>query len=286
MIGSKPSIKRVFLVWAQILFYSLGIYVILVVLRLAPLSIVELLKSTFPVSFNQYWFMRVYFYLVLCFPFLNVLINRLTKRGHQYLIYLGIILMVIPASIPGISVFNRDAGNGILWFIMLYATGAYLSKYPPTRKARVYARGAISMFLVAFLSQILIAALSERLGFGDMGSSRFSTFDSLPIYLEACCILCVGIRLSEYRIRSSIVNSGILFLSGSTAGVYMIHEHPLMRRVIWDNLDMPNHSIVYAIGVSTAIYILCSALDFATWKRVVPLINGLKFKEIPEIENK
>lgn len=106
MINSKPSIKRVLLVWTQMLFYSLGIYVILIVFRLTPFSIGDLLKSFFPVSFNQYWFMRVYFYLVLCFPFLNALINRLSKRGHQYFICLGIILMVIPASIPGISVFN------------------------------------------------------------------------------------------------------------------------------------------------------------------------------------
>ena len=50
----------------------------------------------FPIAFNQYWFMRVYFYLVLCAPFLNRLLNSLNQEAHKYLILLGIILMVIP----------------------------------------------------------------------------------------------------------------------------------------------------------------------------------------------
>jgi hypothetical protein len=33
--------------------------------------------------------------------------------------------MVIPASIPGISVFNDAGSNGVLWFFMLYAVNAF-----------------------------------------------------------------------------------------------------------------------------------------------------------------
>ena len=131
------------------------------------------MKSILPVSFNQYWFMRVYLYLVLCVPFLNILLNNLNKRGHQYLIALGFMLMVIPASIPGITTFNNDAGNGILWFFMLYSTGAYFAKYPPKYNTRQYCLMAFSMFLVAFVSQIFIGCVSTLLGFGGMKKVGF-----------------------------------------------------------------------------------------------------------------
>lgn len=62
-------------------------------------SVIDLVKSILPVSFNQYWFMRVYLYMVLCAPFLNILLNNLNKQGHQYLIALGFMLMVIPARV-------------------------------------------------------------------------------------------------------------------------------------------------------------------------------------------
>ena len=80
--------------------------------------------------------------------------------------------MVIPASIPGIALFNSEAGNGILWFMMLYSTGAYFSKYPPRYSARRYIIMAFICFMVAFLSKEGISWLSflallekERVGF-------------------------------------------------------------------------------------------------------------------------
>lgn len=118
-------------VWFQILFYSVSLYLLVTALEVNTFSFSGVIKAFFPISFNQYWFMRVYFYLILCAPFLNILLSSLNQKTHQYLILLGIILMVIPASISGIAKFNSDAGNGILWFIMLYFTGAYYAKYPP-----------------------------------------------------------------------------------------------------------------------------------------------------------
>lgn len=131
LFRSKPSIKKNVTVWFQILFYSVSLYLLVTALEVNTFSFSGVIKAFFPISFNQYWFMRVYFYLILCAPFLNILLSSLNQKTHQYLILLGIILMVIPASISGIAKFNSDAGNGILWFIMLYFTGAYYAKYPP-----------------------------------------------------------------------------------------------------------------------------------------------------------
>lgn len=35
--------------------------------------------------------------------------------------------------------------------------------------------------------------------------SRFSTFDAFPIYIEACCILCAGIKLSQKPVSNAIL---------------------------------------------------------------------------------
>lgn len=283
LFHSKASVKRIVTVWLQILFYSVSLYLLMTALRLNTFSFLGLLKAFLPISFNQYWFMRVYFYLILCAPFLNILLGSLNRKAHQYLIFLGIILMVIPASIPGIAKFNSDAGNGILWFIMLYSTGAYFSKYPPRFRASRYLLMAFCFFLIAFLSRVGISWLSTLLGFAGMGESRFSTFDAFPIYAEACCIVCAGIKLNTKVSRNPFIEKTILFLSGSTAGVYMIHEHPLVRNILWSKLDLGHHTVLYAFFISVLIFVVCAAIDHLTWKKILYFIKKIDVRRVDEL---
>ena len=278
---AKTSIKRIILMWTQILFYSLSIFLLLTVFGLHGFSVVGLIKAVLPISFNQYWFMRVYFYLLLCAPFLNVLLNCLNKKSHQVMLALGIVLMVIPASIPGIAQFNGDAGNGILWFFMLYSTGAYFSKYPPKWKTKQYTITAFMMFFLAFLSRICISYVSARMGFHGMGESRLSTFDALPIYIEACCILCIGINLcnSDKINNNNLIGKIILFISSSTAGIYMIHEHPYVRDILWSKLNLESHTILYSVFIAVIILIVCSLVDYLTWKKVAKCLGKINTKK-------
>ena len=106
LVKSKINVKKVIVVWLQILFYSVSLNLLMVAFGISKFSYVGLIKACFPIAFNQYWFMRVYFYLILCVPFLNKLISSLQKKEYEQLIFLGIVLMVIPASIPGIALFS------------------------------------------------------------------------------------------------------------------------------------------------------------------------------------
>lgn len=278
LFRSKISLKRIINTWAQILFYSLSIYIIITISGLNHFSLIGFLKTIFPISFNQYWFMRVYFYLLLCVPFINLLLDTLSQKAHQCLLFLGILLMVIPASIPLISTFNSDAGNGILWFIMLYSTGAYFSKYPPKFKVSRYVLIAFFMFAIAFLSKIFIGYIATQLGFSGLGQSRLSTFDAFPIYFEACSIVCAGIKLSDTFNNHTInplIQKTVLFFSVSTAGIYMIHEHPLIRNLLWSRLNLSQHTALYAVLISVALFILCAIIDHLTWKQLARYLNRI-----------
>ena len=77
LLNSKMSVKRITILWLQILFYSVSLYLFMTVLGTNTFSCKGLVMAFFPIAFNQYWFMRVYFYLVLCAPFLNRLLNSL-----------------------------------------------------------------------------------------------------------------------------------------------------------------------------------------------------------------
>jgi surface polysaccharide O-acyltransferase-like enzyme len=125
LIESQFKIKKLLVLWTQVLFFSVSLFSILCALGYEQFSLKSLIESCLPCSFNQYWFIRVYLYMYMCVPFLNILLRNLNQKCHLSLIGLGVILMVIPASIPGISVFNDAGSNGVLWFFMLYAVNAF-----------------------------------------------------------------------------------------------------------------------------------------------------------------
>lgn len=279
MVKTMPNVKRIVSIWLQMLFYSIGIYVVLVATGYASFSVVELIKHCLPVAFNQYWFMRVYFYLLICAPFINILIHSLSEKGHRLLILTGIFLMVLPASVPGISVFNKEAGNGILWFMLLYVTGAYLSMYPPMRRVQFYSIIAVSMILFAWSSQIGIEYISNRLGYAGMGISRFSTFDSFPIYVFSVCVLCLAICKKS----SKSANSLLLFFSGSTAGIYMIHEHPIVRSLLWKKLQLIDANLWMFFLSAVLIFIFAAIIDNITWKQIAKVVNKINTNKLDKL---
>ena len=69
------KIKKVFNLWFQILFYSVIIYLVLIITNQIDFSLTSLVKVLMPISGNQYWFARVYLGLYILSPFLNILIK-------------------------------------------------------------------------------------------------------------------------------------------------------------------------------------------------------------------
>lgn len=79
LINSKFSTKKIFKLWMQILFYSVGIIGILKLLNIVDINLKEMLKYFLPISYKKYWFASTYMYLYLMFPFLNRLAHSLQQ---------------------------------------------------------------------------------------------------------------------------------------------------------------------------------------------------------------
>ena len=117
MINSKFSVKRLLLIWLQVFFYSVSLYLVMVISGSIDFSVIQFIKVLLPISFDRYWFIRVYLYMYMCSPFLNLLLMRLSKKNFLMLFALGWILMVIPASIPAITTFNAAGGE---WYTLVF----------------------------------------------------------------------------------------------------------------------------------------------------------------------
>ncbi len=74
-------------------FYKVLFLIIFIIFGLVEFNNVELVKLISPITlFNQYWFLAIYILLYMLSPFLNKLVNVLTKQQYHKLL---IILLVI-----------------------------------------------------------------------------------------------------------------------------------------------------------------------------------------------
>ena len=48
----------------------------------------------------------------------------------------------------------------------------------------------------------------------------------------------------------------------------MIHEHPLIRSVMWKWVNLENHMILYTIFIVISIFVICATLDQLVWKKI------------------
>lgn len=93
-------------------------------------SWIELLRRFFPVSRGVWWFFTVYFALAILSPFMNAMIDALDKAYHRMLILLLLIMCsIIPMFTNWEGQLGSNYGYSLLWFFVLYVTGAYISRY-------------------------------------------------------------------------------------------------------------------------------------------------------------
>lgn len=87
MINSKISLGKVIKLWLPIFFWSIILFGTLNLFYLHSFSVNNLIKSIFPILFNQYWFMTVYFFMYCMVPLLNIVVNSLDNLKKDIVFY-------------------------------------------------------------------------------------------------------------------------------------------------------------------------------------------------------
>jgi hypothetical protein len=78
------------------------------------------------------------------------------------------------------------------------------------------------------------------------------------------------------------LNNNISRLAPYTLGVYLIHEHPLVRRWLWDNVGvlLSSEQVLFAPLISLVVFLLCVLIEklrqlMFEWFRINNLIDRL-----------
>lgn len=277
---SRAVLKRPFRVWGQVFFYSMGIGLIALIIGAQQFDLYQFFFYCFPIVTEHYWFATSYVVLCLLMPFLNAGVMHLKQKETGYLIAGLLVIFSVSKTVIPMQLPWDKYGYDLIWFIILYLTGAYLRRYEikwlkkRIRAAMLYLGSAV----VIFVSFIAIRVFYLKTGRLEDLINYGYTYNFLFCYTGAIGLFFTFAQdqageLSE-RFRKPIV-----LFSKATFGVYLIHEHINIRKEWpkWFHCEaQPGNTVVgflaHMILTVFAVYLICTGIELLR----IAIFSGIK----------
>jgi hypothetical protein len=179
-----------------------------------------------PIISGRYWFLSCYFFLALLAPYIEILLDHLTKEQMERLILLLLVLFYV---IPTFFYFQlmQDNGKGLPNMIVIYIIGRYLGKYPEGNRWTGLQNTKLTVLFLLNLCVIVGLNLATGKLTGSI-STLWSRDCSLFILLSA-------LLLFELFSRIHFKSEGVNRIAGSVLAVYVFS--PFVQFVMEQYID-------------------------------------------------
>lgn len=262
LISPRPvsyALRKTLSLWLDIVLYAAGIYLISVAFGGVEFSLRELGGYLAPVHEGVYWFLTVYIAVLLLSPFLAGA-ARLPQR--DYIVMLGVLLLLNFAQ-EGVGYGHIFSGGmSVFFFIFLFLTGGYIRLYDVPAVVRRHSGKAWVAMCVA-LTLLSVLPVLEGAG-GEMTFHvKGMANNSLPFFMSVFCF----VWLINIPVPGVWVSRAVTAAAPCILGVYLIHEHPVLRRWLWHGITDVRvwvgewWFVPAALGGAVAILVACILID-------------------------
>ena len=257
--GPILNLKKLLKFWGQVFFYSIIIYIIFIIVDHQEFSLVSMVKTIFPITFNSWWFASTYFVLYLIHPFINMLLRKLEKATFQKLL---ILLITIWCIIPTFT-FSDFQSNPLIWFVTLYSVAAYVKLYGLNQKlsCKHYVNLWAIFSLLRYLSSVILILIGTKIPYAADHTCAFYGRQSILTFLSALFLFMAFQKMNQKN------NKYINLIASAAFGVYLISDSNLVRPFLWQtvfkNAKYQDSLLLipYSIGVAILVYITCTLID-------------------------
>ncbi len=273
----KHTLRKYILLWLQVFFYSVVFNIIFA--ASGNIGISAIIKSVFPVSFNQYWYFTAYSVVFLFMPLIDHLVN-VTSEIRLKKILICIVFVTIYATLDRRwnDIFLLRDGYGYVWLLVLYFIGAVI------KKCQLYINIRVKYILATYIAFIAVTYLwtvwfGKLLGHG---------IDELLLSYTSPTILGISISLvllfAKLEFNSSIVKK----IARSSFGVYLFHDSNCFRELfVKKNLAfIGSLSALEVAPVCIGIAVLFYAVGFVMEQIRMLLLRLLNISFIADILEK
>lgn len=258
-------LKKVFSLWIQAFFWSVLLYLLLCAVGIVPFQWISLGKACLPFTQRRYWFVTTYLLMYLLMPLLNAAIRVMSQRQYATFLMAFFVAYIALQNVFFWNDFTSVDETAPLLFVFLYLLAAYFRLYPPQRTRKEYFLCYAVLCLFAAAWKMVIPELTVRVFGRVVGENIFLKNNSVIVILAAACLfrLFEGLHISSWYVQQTVA-----LLSQLTFGVYLIHDQPEVRELLWRQLVRPDRFAqspflaVILIGIAAAVFLICAALEF------------------------
>ncbi len=253
MCRSSISVSKALKLLLQVLFYSISIYLIFVACGLQDFSLTKFAKACLPIKGLHHNFTSCFIAFFFCIPFLNILVQNMSKSLHLLLLIFVLALYTIQAALFGVTF------NYVTWFCILYFISSYirLHGFLPAWGWKQWGFASLGLLLLSSASIPLLLSLG-------ISPYRLLVDCNAPLAIATAIALFMcfkGMPLPQSRFINSV--------AACTFGVLLIHAHSdTMRQWLWkDTLDNAGQYgtetlYLHAFGSVLAVFTICAAIDY------------------------
>jgi len=249
IVGYKSNkYSNLLYLWLQVLFYSFGIY--LVIKEFKPIWInhekEKLYEYIFPVVFQKYWYFTQYFGMYLLLPAVNKGLAILEKTEFKLLVLssLGIYIIWKDFWHPKIDTFRMSSGYSVIWLLIFYIAGAFIGRYNTKKYSGVnkiifcllcicsYLSSSLSCYILLIYDVDEKANYFKKILIKTLKQLFIPRISSMPMIIQAFSVVLFFNQIKYHINIARIISS----FGPLTFGIYLIHNHNLIKRNIIGNL--------------------------------------------------
>lgn len=257
------------------LFYRAGIMLGLFLLFNVSFDKATIIRKLFILNLDEYWFIKLYIFIYILSPFLNILISKLKQKQYNYLLIIMFTLFSVLPYLTGCKAFDNN-GYTLYNFIFLYLIGAYIRKYP-IKQWYIFNKIPDNLYkILLYLSFIFIIIINFSIEqttnimrtYSPVYNEIFGgVYNMTRAYSNPFVIIQTVIYFSIFgtlNIKSNFINK----LSKLTMGVYLIHDNSMIRYNIYKvfkitpSIQNSYQVLLYLIIVTVIIYVVCSIVEY------------------------
>ncbi len=264
-VSSKFKYSGILNLCINVVFYTLIITSLFGIFSPGSVNGQTFKTAVFPYAFNVYWYFTAYFCMYFFIPCFNHLINTLKKNESTALVVSCVFLFSVLPTVTQYDLAYTNKGYSVLWLSVLYIIGAYIKKYDigaKNKKSTLFILYTVCI-LINCLSKFYIEYGSVNLWANPQNSNRLVSYCSPTVLSTAVILLILFSKFRYGRVSEKLIS----FFAPLTFGVYLIHDEPLIRSSFITNKLVflaelhPSLMILSVIGISVAIWLVCSLID-------------------------
>lgn len=219
-------------IWCQVFFYSVVIAAVCMAAGIADyrqyFDLYNLQFFAFPVINGHYWFASAYLLMYLFSPVMNYAIKGMRKKQFQMLILLLLIPFSFAKSILPLPLTVDDCGNSFIWFLCLYLIAAYIRLYG----IPLLEKKGKALITYLFSAASILVALAFA-GFLNRRTGHYEYALEIPLHYNFVFILTGSLGLfycfKTWKVKENALVRYLVRIAPYTFGVYLLHEHLLLR---------------------------------------------------------